>query len=198
MPQSGGRLSLFGERMHNDADIIRRVLAGEQQAYRSLVDRHAGAVRVFLLKRLRDPSAADDGAQEAFVRAYERLADLREPDRFLSWVLGIAANASAEQHRRERATRTLSSEHPQADAPREIDPALEGLVAALPEPYRETVRLRYWGGLSCEEEAAALGVPLGTLTKRLSRAHALLRESLEHATNTEERKGRHDELRAVP
>jgi RNA polymerase sigma-70 factor (ECF subfamily) len=68
----------------------------------------------------------------------------------------------------------------------------------LPEPYREAVRLRYWGGISCEEAAAALGVPLGTLTKRLSRAHALLRESLEGGANTYQRKGHDDELRAVP
>jgi RNA polymerase sigma-70 factor, ECF subfamily len=184
--------------MHDDADIIGRCLAGNTAAYRSLVDRHAWAVRGFLLRRLREPAATDDAAQESFVRAYERLADLREPDRFLSWVLGIAANVASEHLRRER----RGDQVPVVPAHRAdavpVDESLARAVANLPEPYRETVRLRYWGGLSCEESAAALGVPLGTLTKRLSRAHALLRGVLERGADAENRTEHHDELRAMP
>lgn len=51
-------------------------------------------------------------------------------------------------------------------------------MAELPEPYREVVLLRYYGELSCSRIADQLEKPLGTVTKRLSRAYAMLRESL--------------------
>jgi RNA polymerase sigma-70 factor, ECF subfamily len=184
--------------MQDDAGIIGQCLAGNTAAYRSLVDRHAWAVRGFLIRRLRDPSRTDDAVQETYVRAYERLADLREPDRFLSWVLGIAANVALEHLRREQREAPIPIEQPDVGASAPRDELLERAVGNLPEPYREAVRLRYWGGLSCEESAAALGVPLGTLTKRLSRAHTLLRGVLEGGTNENERREHHDELRAMP
>jgi RNA polymerase sigma-70 factor (ECF subfamily) len=57
--------------------------------------------------------------------------------------------------------------------------ALERAVADLPDPYRETILLRYYGGQTCRHIAEREGVATGTVTKRLSRAYALLREALE-------------------
>jgi DNA-directed RNA polymerase specialized sigma24 family protein len=58
-------------------------------------------------------------------------------------------------------------------------------VAALPEAYRTVILLRYYGGLSCSGIAAQLDMPLGTVTKTLSRAYALLRDSLQGQTVSE-------------
>jgi RNA polymerase sigma-70 factor, ECF subfamily len=55
---------------------------------------------------------------------------------------------------------------------------LEEAIAVLPESYRQVVLLRYYEGLSCQEVATRLGLPLGTVTKTLSRAYALLRQEL--------------------
>ncbi len=58
------------------------------------------------------------------------------------------------------------------------DFALERAIGELPDAYREVVLLRYYAGRSCSQVAEDLGIPLGTVTKRLSRAYAMLRESL--------------------
>ena len=56
---------------------------------------------------------------------------------------------------------------------------MEEAVAALPETYRQVILLRYYEGLSCLEVATRLGLPLGTVTKTLSRAYSLLRQELQ-------------------
>ena len=59
------------------------------------------------------------------------------------------------------------------------DYVLEGAIAELPDPYRRVVLLRYYGGHSCSQVAQQLGMPIGTVTKTLSRAYAMLRDSLQ-------------------
>lgn len=163
--------------MHDEPDIIAAILGGEHARYRTLVDRHAAAVRSFLVQRLGDPDRAEEAAQLTFVRAYRGLACLKDRGRFVSWVLGIAAKVTLEQRRDQRARGGESiSSVAGSLGQAQCEPELARAVDALPEPYREAIRLRYWAGLSCEQAALRLGVPLGTLTKRLSRAHGLLRE----------------------
>lgn len=63
------------------------------------------------------------------------------------------------------------------------DYGLERAIAALPDSYRELILLRYYGGYSCPQVAEQLNMPLGTVTKTLSRAYAELRKSLRHQQN---------------
>jgi RNA polymerase sigma-70 factor (ECF subfamily) len=65
------------------------------------------------------------------------------------------------------------------------DYPIEEAIAALPESYRQVILLRYYEGLSCQEIATRLGMPLGTVTKTLSRAYALLREELKMRENAD-------------
>lgn len=200
--------------MHDDATIISQCLSGETGRYRLLVDRYAAAVRAFLIRKLNSNgggnlgaiAAAEEAAQETFVRAYHGLANLREPDKFASWLLGIAANIAHEIHREPKAVAgeikprsapagevdKHESEHPRAE---ELTRAIE----SLDSPYREAIMLRYWAGLSCQQVADQQAVSLGTITKRLSRAHALLRAALEAAGDAgTQAKERTHELRRVP
>jgi RNA polymerase sigma-70 factor (ECF subfamily) len=124
-----------------------------------------------------------EAAQEAFVRAYFALGDLRRPEAFLSWLLGIADRVAKEIHRAAKRYRTVDwheTERAEAAVKRETDAEAETAeaVASLPDTYREVIVLRYYGGYSCAEIGRDLGVPLGTVTKRLSRAYALLRDRL--------------------
>jgi RNA polymerase sigma-70 factor (ECF subfamily) len=66
------------------------------------------------------------------------------------------------------------------------DYPLEEAIAVLPESYRRVILLRYYEGLSCQELATRLGMPLGTVTKTLSRAYALLRQELESRERVDE------------
>ena len=71
------------------------------------------------------------------------------------------------------------------DPPPSQDVDLECAVAKLAKPYREVILLRFYGGLSCAELAERLGIQIGTATKRLSRAYAILRESLGRSDRSE-------------
>ena len=83
----------------------------------------------------------------------------------------------AEQIRRKRElVRVFSEEARQPELSQ--DYGLEAVVSGLPEPYRQVVLLRYYGQLSCTQIGDRLDMPLGTVTKTLSRAYALLREAL--------------------
>jgi RNA polymerase sigma-70 factor (ECF subfamily) len=164
----------------SDQKSIKLCLNGHPEEYRQLVLRYEAAVLSFLAGRLGNREGAEEASQETFVRAYFSLRDLKKPDSFFSWILGIAARVAQEQHRTLTRHKPLVEDPPAAPPPSEMkqDIALEQAVADLPPPYRETVLLRYYGGLSCEETAEKLQVALGTITKRLSRAYKLLRSSL--------------------
>ena len=113
---------------------------------------------------------------------------LRKPASFYAWLLGIAGRVLKEQFR-SQARRQL--EHAWAetlqgdDSGGETEYPLEEAIAVLPESHRQVVLLRYYEGLSCQEVATRLDMPLGTVTKTLSRAYALLREELAARESTE-------------
>jgi RNA polymerase sigma-70 factor (ECF subfamily) len=109
------------------------------------------------------------------------LKKLRKPESFYSWLLGIASRVAKEQFRSaaHRQRDREAAEIMTAGATDNV-PAypLEEAIAALPESQRQVILLRYYERLSCQEVATRLGLPLGTVTKTLSRAYALLRQEL--------------------
>lgn len=165
-----------------DDDCIQQCLNGRPDAFRQLVLRYQRPMTSYLMRRLADPEAAAEVAQESFVRAYFRLNTLKKGDAFFSWLLGIAQRVMLETFRQRRRERPLSKAMepaaPTNDDCTEDDEELAQAVAALPDAYRDVTVLRYFGGLSCAEVSGRLGVPIGTVTKRLSRAYQLLREKL--------------------
>ena len=163
-----------------DRETIQQCLNGHPEEYRQLVRRYQGTLMSFLSGRLGDCERAEEAAQETFVRAYFSLKKLKKPESYFSWILGIADRVSREEQRLQGRLKPLDPsdlEQPGAPEPSR-DEELEKAVSRLPAPYREVILLRYYGGRSCSEVAEHLGYALGTVTKRLSKAHALLRESL--------------------
>ena len=168
-----------------DLYYVERCLDGHREDFRHLVLRYQRPLLAYIRCRQARRDEAEDAAQEAFVRAFTGLATLKKPDSFFSWLLGIAHRVlleRADRERRERVTLTqVAAEAPGALAraePWSGDAALEAALAALPEPFREVVLLRYYGGCSCSEVAEQLGLPIGTVTKRLSRAYEEMRHTL--------------------
>jgi RNA polymerase sigma-70 factor, ECF subfamily len=167
--------------MQADGEIVRAVLRGDRDAFATLVARHERAVWTTAWRVLRDNHAAADAGQEAFLHAFRRLRDLRSPEQFGIWLLRITRRESIRLSRRRVRDPSHSLDEAGADPPQ--DPAasqLNGLsndseellaaVAKLPEHERIVVALRYLDGHSVAEVAAALGRPIGTVTKQLSRA----------------------------
>ncbi len=123
---------------------------------------------------------AEDVVQEAVLRAFLSLSQLREPARFESWLCGIALNIakmrlrSAATEARALAVAGAAPHGPEVDALEDVREA----VALLPPAQRDAVLLHYVDGLSCEEVAAALGSTPGAVRVRLHRARAELRRRL--------------------
>jgi len=170
-----------------DSECIARCLDGDPQAYRFLVERYQAPLVSWLTGRLQNRLAAEDVAQEVFVRAWLALGRFRRREPFFGWILGIAVRVAREvwraERRRDRRHRLAAVAGPKdpvapANGWQEPDLRLRHAVDALREAHRSVVLLRYYGQCSCKEVAERLGLSLGTVTKRLSRAHAELRELL--------------------
>jgi RNA polymerase sigma-70 factor (ECF subfamily) len=165
----------------SDQEYVESSRNGCPDHFRLLVQRYQRPLFSFIASRLGSQTEAEEAAQESFVRAFLSLKKLRKPESFYSWLLGIAGRVVKEQFR-SHARRERDCEAAQSlladSAGAEPDYPLEEAIAALPESYRQVILLRYYEGLSCQEIATRLGMPLGTVTKTLSRAYALLREEL--------------------
>ncbi|MHC4500521.1 MAG: RNA polymerase sigma factor [Planctomycetota bacterium] len=160
---------------------------GHPDDFRHLVRRYQAVLLAHLAGQLGSSDRAEEAAQETLVRAYFGLEKLKKRESFFSWLLGIANRVAKEQQRSERRRSQMAevlSEHP-PEVELSQDYGLERAVAALPPPYRELVLLRYYGACSCSEVAQQLGMPLGTVTKNLSRAYAALRDSLQRQNESE-------------
>ena len=176
--------------MENDAYYVGRCLDGHPDDFRQLVRRYQPVLMAHLAGKLGRRDSAEEAAQETLVRAYFKMNTLKKPESFFAWLLGIAEHVAMEQQREElirrkrESVRAFCEEAPTPELSQ--DYALEAAVAGLPEAYRTVVLLRYYGGLSCSRIAEQLDMPLGTVTKTLSRAYALLRENLQHGQTANE------------
>jgi len=156
--------------------------------FRLLVQRYQRPLFAYLSSRLGNPLEAEEAAQESFVRAFMSLKTLRNPESFYAWLIGIAARVLREQFRarkRREKDRAIAEDLLPEDSGPAPEYPLEEAIAVLPETYRQVIVLRYYEGSSCQEVATRLGLPLGTVTKTLSRAYALLRQELKARENTE-------------
>jgi RNA polymerase sigma-70 factor (ECF subfamily) len=166
-----------------DRYYVERCLDGHPDDFRHIVRRYQPVLLAHLAGKLGNRDRAEEGAQETLVRAYFKMNNLKEPAKFFSWLLGIAEHVAIEQRRKEQirrkheAVRALSEKARQPELSQ--DYSLETVVSGLPEPYRQVILLRYYAQLSCTQIAEQLDVPLGTVTKTLSRAYALLREAMQ-------------------
>jgi RNA polymerase sigma-70 factor (ECF subfamily) len=176
--------------MRSDAEIVQDVLEGDRGAFAALVTRHERAVWATAWRVLRDDHAAADAGQEAFLQAFHRLGGLRQPERFGVWLLRIARRESIRMARRRARDPSRPLDEADADPPsrRDRDPTtgfsavaeeLLAAVARLPEHERVVVALHYLDGRPVAEIAGALGRPVGTITKQLSRAILRLKTKIQ-------------------
>ncbi len=168
-----------------DGVVVRAVLAGDVERYGILVERYRIEFARYAVALLGDSDAAADAMQEAFIRAYENLADCRDPDRFHAWFFRILANQcrTALARRKER-TDVGQLELPareRADAPlerRELRGRLAVALARLTDEQREAFVMKHVDGRSYEEMAELLGAGVDALKMRVYRARDALRADL--------------------
>ncbi len=172
----------------SDRELWAEAARGSDSAFSALFERHATSLYNYCFRRTADWAAAEDLMAATFLEAW-RKRDEVEPtgDSIRPWLLGVATNL-LRNHWRSRRRREAALERVALERPRdEVDAAayledeadmraLLALVSQMPERDREVVALTLWSGLTYEETATALGVPVGTVRSRLSRAKARLRE----------------------
>lgn len=189
---------MFGAVNGDEAEVLRGCLAGDERAYRRLVERYRRPVYSLALRMLRQAEDAEDVTQETFVRVFRAL-ERYDPNRpFSTWLFTIAARLCVDQIRRRRMKtmplvrteagseeeRTIDLEDPgprpdDDTERREGEARVQSLIDQLPPHYKIVVVLRHQQDLSYEEIAGALGLPLGTVKARIHRARALLKRHIE-------------------
>ena len=171
-----------------EAALILAAQARDQAAFSELVKRRQGWARALLRKMCRSHAEADDLAQEAFIKAWDRLRDLETPAAFPGWFRRIAVTTFLMAKRKQKAifeeiddTSPIASEDstPEAAAGAKID--LEKALARLSDAERLCVTLNHGEGLSHSEIVDITGLPLGTVKSHVLRGTDKLRRMLEPA-----------------
>lgn len=173
-----------------DNELWRRAAAGEPEAFGLLYERHARAIHNYLFRRCGNWSVAEDLTSVVFLEAYRRRREAGIAEgKVLPWLYGVATNVVRNQRRSlRRHAETLRRVPPpdpelgiaglaadRIDAERQMQRVLAALQQ-LPESDKDVLALCLWSELSYEDAAAALGIPVGTVRSRLSRARARLVE----------------------
>jgi len=172
----------------NEYDLIVQAKQGDRQAYGQLVRRHHQGVINVVYRMCGDAAVAEDAAQEAFIRAWQHLSKFRPHSSFRNWVYRIATNAAVDMLRKERKVcdvdidvlpLTSTQGQPEKQAIRKNRSAqVQAAVLALPPASRSALILREYEGLSYQEIADTLDIPIGTVMSRLNYARKQLRTAL--------------------
>ena len=173
-----------------DAEDVARARAGDEEAFRRLVDRYRDRAYGLALRIVRSPSEAEEVAQDAFVRVWRALPGFRGESSFSTWLHRIVARrafdrAATLKLRRNRETVLEAAPEPGLDdagtdaATFSRARLVERLMAGLSETQRAVVTLFYYEDRSVEDVAQILSMPVNTVKTHLSRARAALRAGLE-------------------
>ena len=173
-----------------DAELVRRIRAGDIGAYAALVARYRDRLGRYALHMIGDREDAEEALQDAFVRAYRSLARCDDPARFGAWLYGILVNRCRTTGARAARRRRLfvrdedainGAAHPdQAERVEWADVVGRALARLAPE-YREAFLLKHVEDLEYEEIAALTGAGVSALKMRVKRAREQLQRFLKEA-----------------
>jgi RNA polymerase sigma-70 factor (ECF subfamily) len=169
---------------NEDLTDVERVLAGEINAFESIVRRWQSPLVNLAYRFCRDRGRAEDMAQEAFLRAYRALGSWRRDAAFSTWLFALATNLYRTELRRIPVGSVPLSDIHAAAEPRggleeaDRDRFVRRAVFALPAKYREALTLFYFHDMDVHDAARSLALPEGTVKARLSRGREILRGKL--------------------
>ena len=178
---------------NDDAQLIQRVLDGDDTAFSALVNKHQKRVHALAWRKTGDFHVAEEITQDTFLKAYQNLSTLKEPQKFAGWLYVIAANHCKMWLRKKRlSTQSLEdtnsaqlekttysgyviaeNERVAVETQREV---VKQLLAKLQESDRTVITLYYLGEMTYEEISEFLGVSVASIKNRLYRARRRLKK----------------------
>ena len=189
---------------NDDVKLIHRILDGDDTAFTELVEKYQKSVHALAWRKIGDFHVAEEITQDTFLKAYQNLDKLKQPQRFASWLYVIASRRCIAWSRKKRIrtqpleeTNSLQvekaaysryvieeNERTAVATQREV---VKKLLAKLPESDRTIITLHYFSEMSSAEIGAFLGISANTIRSRLRRAQqrlqkeeTMIREALEH------------------
>jgi RNA polymerase sigma-70 factor, ECF subfamily len=179
-----------GSVMNSSADLVSRACRGDHDAFRMIFERYSRPVLSFIYDQIGDRDAAEELAQETFVRAYRSLKSLREETKLSTWLFGIAKNVARESIRsrvRDRHNVDLDDDQvldlsDQSPVPvnqlldKEFNQVVQRSLAKLDEDKRMVFTLKVLHQRSYEEIAEITGFSIPKLKTDLHRARAEMRQ----------------------
>jgi len=181
-----------------DAELVRAALTGDQDARGELVGRWSTLVLAFCHARVGNRHVAEDLAQETLLRGIRKLDTLSSPEKFGSWLRGIATRVCLDWRKSKQSSQVPFSAYAPKHQPDNLlvsnekasEHAVEQAedlqhlmseVEALPEEYREVLMLYYYQDVTYVDLAEMLDVSKATVNARLTKARAILRQRLTRA-----------------
>ncbi len=169
-----------------DQELVSAALQGDRLAFGELVNRYREGAVAVVYRMTADSHLADEAAQEAFIRAWQRLYSYKPQFPFRSWIMSIAVHTALDALRsasKQVDIDQLPLEDPTGKPEAELEAKerrafIQRAVLALPPASRAVLILREYEGLSYHEIAAALDIPIGTVMSRLNYARSQLRQAL--------------------
>ncbi len=179
--------------MNDEDELIQSALDGNSAAFEVLVTRYQDRLYTAMISVVGSADEAEDVVQEAFIQAYVKLSSFQRNSRFFTWLYRIAFNFALARRRRNRGHLSLDetreatggepsakTETPDSRMSRSEDAALvHRALAELSEDHRSILVLREMEDMAYEEIADILGISIGTVRSRLSRARFALKQHLE-------------------
>jgi len=165
--------------------MVTAALAGDDEAFETVIRTYSRRVYVVAYAILQDPSEAEDIVQETFLKAHHQRAHLREPEKFPAWLLTVTRNAARDRLRRRKPQAEPEAFDTMADhraatpgsamEQQEHQVHLRRALATLPEQHRTALTLRYLEGLDYRAIETTMGLSNGALRGILGRALGTLR-----------------------
>ena len=170
-----------------DADLVKRVQAGDTRAFDLLVQKYQHKVINLVGRFVSDPAECQDIAQDAFIKAYRAIESFRGDSQFYTWLYRITANTAKNY----LAARARKAEHFEGESrlkvfdnpenlllTEEIKKTVFDAIEKLPEDLKTAITLREFDNLSYEDIAEVMNCPIGTVRSRIFRAREVIDKEL--------------------
>lgn len=178
----------------NDQALIKRILAGERDLYRELIDRYAPMIFHLLRSYIREENVVQDLAQDVFIKAFDKLPDFEFQSKFSSWIYRIAANRCKDylKNIRRRNVTISSLDSTTIDSLFEVGASqlkdlenselhdkLQAAIDLLPDIYRKALLLKYMHDMTYKAMSEELGDSVESLKVRVHRARNELKSIMD-------------------